>query len=104
MIFSENRYTLFRIMLQARILEGQARPNDAWRWTGHPLPTKSFPRFDEAILKQISAYPSPFMGSLTQQIFGCLAAGEAFVTFFVAFLVCCSAAVFLAHAFDAYHA
>jgi len=26
------------------------------------------------------------------------------MTFFVAFLICVSAAVFLAHAFDAYHA
>ena len=45
------------------------------------------------------------LGLLTLQIFDPLAtAGEKFMTFVVAFLVCCSAAVFLAHAFDAYQA
>jgi hypothetical protein len=44
------------------------------------------------------------LGSFPQQIFDALGAGGAFMTLVVAFLVCSSAAVFLAHAFDAYQA
>jgi hypothetical protein len=44
------------------------------------------------------------LGSFAQQIPGGLAAGGALMTLLVAFLVCLSAAVFLAHAIDAYQA
>jgi len=44
------------------------------------------------------------LGSFAQQIPGALAAGGALMTLLVAFLVCLSAAVFLAHAIDAYQA
>jgi hypothetical protein len=54
--------------------------------------TKPFLWRHEATLKQNGAYPS------------IVHPGEAVVTIVVAFLVCCSGAVFLAHAFDAYTA
>jgi hypothetical protein len=54
--------------------------------------TKPFPRPDEAVLKQNDAKDASFC------------AGVVFMTFVVAFLICCSAAVFLAHAVDAYNA
>jgi hypothetical protein len=52
--------------------------------------SKPLPWLNEAVLKQNDARYVSFV------------AGVAFMTFVVAFLVCCSAAVFLAHAFDAY--
>jgi hypothetical protein len=79
---------------------------------------KPFSEPDENVLKQSSAYPfltqgrdgqhavhhEPDLGLLAQQFDGRPVAGEASMTMLVAFLVCCSAAVFLAHAFDAYSA
>jgi hypothetical protein len=54
--------------------------------------TKPFPRLNEALLKQNDA---KYLLSV---------AGVVFMTLVVAFLICCSAAVFLAHAVDAYQA
>jgi hypothetical protein len=79
---------------------------------------KPFPYPDEAILKQNGAYPSSSvrtgdyyaihprsaLGPFAQQLPGRLAAGATLMTLVIAFLVCCSAAVFLAHAVDAYQA
>jgi hypothetical protein len=82
------------------------------------LATKPLPQRGEAILKQSGAYGSPYnsgdgqhavhhepdLGFVPQQFYGRRLAGEASMTMVVAFLVCCSAAVFLANAFDAYQA
>jgi hypothetical protein len=54
--------------------------------------TKPLPQPNEAVLKQNDAKYVSFV------------AGVMRMTIVVAFLVCCSAAVFLAHAFDAYTA
>jgi hypothetical protein len=70
--------------------------------------TKPFPSAREAILKQRRVYRSSSgaggshhaihsgtaLGPFTQQVFGRLAEGKASVTLIVAFLVCCSAALF----------
>jgi hypothetical protein len=53
---------------------------------------------------QHAVHHEPDLGLLAQQFYGRPLAGEASMTLLVAFLVCCSAAVFLAHAFDAYRA
>jgi hypothetical protein len=80
--------------------------------------TKPFLSPNEATLKQSGAYLSAppkmgddhaihswtALGSFAPQMLGRIAVGVMFMTFVVAFLVCCSAAVFLAHAFDAYQA
>jgi hypothetical protein len=54
--------------------------------------TKPFPQPNEAVLKTKRRQKR------------IVRAGVLFMAFVVAFLVCCSAAVFLAHAFDAYQA
>ena len=51
-----------------------------------------------------AVHHEPDLGLLAKQLSGRPVAGEASMTFLVAFLVCCSAAVFLAHAVDAYQA
>jgi hypothetical protein len=83
----------------------------------HGLP-EPFSEPDENVRKQSRAYPfltqgrdgqhavhhEPDLGLLAQQFDGRPVAGEASMTMLVAFLVCCSAAVFLDHAVDSYSA